>query len=124
MIAIDEVLEMLVSVFLLIWRSDGDSVGVVCCYARAVCCFWRERSGTWRAGVGLVDAVGVESWLGWSVRRIYGMTEMSSLSFTHHMIFFFFFRPRFEGLYLNKSSNQEKIPIRTYSLTKAYIKFF
>lgn len=52
------------------------------------------------------------------------MTEMSSLSFTHQMIFFFFFlfRPRFQGLYLNKSSNQEKIPIRTYSLTKAYIK--
>lgn len=86
--------------------------------------FGGKGSGTWRTAVGLVDAVGVESWLGRSVRRISGMTEMSSLSFTHHMIFFFFFRPRFEGLYLNKSSNQEKIPIRTYSLTKAYIKFF
>lgn len=124
MIAIDEDLEMLVSVFLLIWRSDGDSVGVVCCYARPVCCFWREREWHVEDCSGMVDAVGVESWLGWSVRRISGMTEMSSLSFTHHMIIFFFLRPRFEGLYLNKSSNQEKIPIRTYSLTKAYIKFF
>lgn len=28
--------------------------------------FGGKGSGTWRAGVGLVDAVGVESWLGWA----------------------------------------------------------
>lgn len=28
--------------------------------------FGGKGSGTWRTAVGLVDAVGVESWLGWS----------------------------------------------------------